>query len=137
MIDTYTSTAAGSVDHIGQGTVTVEQLLAAIDATPSHPSSICWDFRNADFDVALCVLQAPCYPPVRDHINSQWQDTPVAFIVSAHLHKNMVELFAAEGGFRFDHRLFFSHDEAQTWLSHSQPAHNPPSWERLGAASAG
>lgn len=116
MIETYLSTAADSVDHIGAGTVKVEDLLSAIDATQSHPDSICWDFRDANFDVALNVLKGPCYPPVREHMNTQWQQTRVAFVVSAHLHKNMVELFATEGDFQFEWHVFFSHVEAQSWL---------------------
>ncbi|MFK7915595.1 MAG: hypothetical protein AB8B93_16890 [Pseudomonadales bacterium] len=121
MIETLIDAAVDSVDHIGSGTVTVNELLTAVDATRQRPDSICWDFRNADFDVALSVLKAPCYPPVRSHINTAWQHTRVAFTVSAHLHKHMIELFAAEGDFAFEWQVFFSHGEAQSWLQRYAP----------------
>lgn len=116
MIQTAAAMDTGRVDHIGVGTIKVKDLLGALDATQQTPTGVLWDFRQVEFQVPLWVVNSPSYAPVRDRMNQNWLRSRVGFVVNSHTHKHMIELFAAEGAFSFDWKVFFNMDEAHCWL---------------------
>ena len=117
MIETSTAQAPGRVDHVGAGTVNVRDLLEALDATIERPSAVLWDFRKVHFQVPLWIVSSPSYHAVRERLNHSWQASRVGFVVESHMHKQMIELFANEGGFGFDWKVFFDKPQAQCWLT--------------------
>ncbi|MGI9323923.1 MAG: hypothetical protein ACR2PZ_01800 [Pseudomonadales bacterium] len=121
MIETRLDSATKLLRHDCSGTVNVSQLLAAIDASGPQPNNTLWDFRQAELNVPLNVVASPTYPKVRDVINQRWEERRVAFVVSANMHEQMVEIFLKEGGLKFQKRIFFQRSEAEQWLTQQQP----------------
>lgn len=125
MIETRLDAATKLLRHDCSGTVNVSQLLAAIDASGPRPNNTLWDFRDAELNVPLNVVASPTYPKVRDVVNERWEARWVAFVVSANMHEQMVEIFLKEGGLKLQKRIFFQHSDAEQWLTQQSPEETP------------
>ncbi len=123
MIETQYDQQNQVFQHTGVGTVTVSDLLRAVRACDKPHLRGLWDFSQSQFDVPLMVLSSPTFPPVRQAINEQWAMNRIAFVVSAHLHKRMIQTLAEEGRFAFAWEVFFDRQQAQDWLDEPVAVH--------------
>lgn len=123
MIETQYDKTDGMLSHVGVGTITVSDLLQAIGTCRESPARALWDFSEAEFDVPLEVTASPTFPPIRQIVNERWANTRIAFVVSGHLHRCMVEAFANACDFAFEWEAFFNRASAQEWLNEGTRVH--------------